>query len=143
MSSSDCLVTGTLQGFKTVVSSALGDFQPKGLSLAVNGPPPWAYREATMEGREGQPVRLSSMETWPVPKAEKAGYSPEYMDQGNQEPLALPGTHAGRSQKSYRYPDVCACSGRIRIHHLLLQLLHSFRSTPFSKHGLTSVVALG
>lgn len=85
MTSSDCLVTGTLQGFKTVVSPALGDFQPKGLSLVVSGPPPWPYRAATMEGREGRTVGLSSMETGPVPKAEKAGYSPESMDGGGGE----------------------------------------------------------
>lgn len=67
---------------KTVVSPALGDFQPKGLSLVVSGPPPWPYRAATMESREGRTVGLSSMETGPVPKAEKAGYNPESMDGG-------------------------------------------------------------
>ena len=104
MSSSDCLVTGTQQGFKTVVSPALGDFQPKGLSLVVNGPPPWPYHAATMEGREGQPVRLSSMETGPVPKAGKAGYGPEYMDQGSQELLALPGTLSCPKPKELQIP---------------------------------------
>jgi hypothetical protein len=57
-----------------------------------------------MESREGQPVRLNSMETGPVPKAGKAGYGPEYMDQGSQELLALPGTLSCPKPKELQIP---------------------------------------
>lgn len=91
--------------------SSLGEF-PAQRSSGYR-PPPWPYRTATMEGREGPPVRLSSMETGPVPKAEKAGYSPEDMELECQEPLALPGTLSSPSQKSCRDPR---CMRMLRVH---------------------------
>lgn len=44
------------------------------------------------------------------------------------------------SQKSHRYPDVCACSRCTpeSVTIFLLQILHSFRSTPLHKHELAT-----
>lgn len=58
----------------------------------------------------------------------------------NARSLQLSQELSSLSQKSHRYPDVCACSRCTpeSVTIFLLQILHSFRSTPLHKHELAT-----
>lgn len=100
MSSSNCIVTGALQGFKAVVSPASGDFQPRDLSWAVSGPHPGLIRQPQWRAGREQ-LGLSSLEMGPVPSTEKSRLQSKIK---GARSLRLSQELSSLSRKSYRYP---------------------------------------